>query len=172
MFGEYARAQDLEHAFVAKEARDGDVAAFIESMPFRRIKLELSAVGCKAVKAELANSLLEAFADLAADFSEAGPAQVLLRQRPLEKGDAIAIVHCWLSALTTRACARPAPRAGWFGHRHRVGRRECFLQAFIERLLQPTIRTSPLSGFVLRLACSRGLPHVPASFQRARAILG
>jgi hypothetical protein len=69
------------------------VTAFIESAPFCRINFQPSAVCCKAVKAKLVDSLLEAFADLAARFSEAGPAQVLLWQRLLEKGGAIAI-HC------------------------------------------------------------------------------
>ncbi len=92
--GEHALAQDLEHAFVAEEARDGDMAAFVEGAPFLRIKLEPSAVSCKAVQAEFADSQLEAFADLASHFSKAGPTQVLLRQGPLEKGGAIAIVHC------------------------------------------------------------------------------
>jgi len=146
--GEHALAQDLEHALVAEEARDSDVAAFIESAPLRRINFQPSAIGCKAIKAKFADSQLEAFADLAADFSKAEPAQVVLRQRPLEKGSAIAIVHCWLSALATRTSAHRLPRAGWFGHR-----RECFLQPCVERLLHATIRTSPLHGFVLaRLA--------------------
>jgi hypothetical protein len=92
--GEHALAQDFEHASVAEEARNGDVAAFIESAPFGRIKLEPSAVGCKAIEAEFADSQIDAFADLAAHFSEAVPAQVLPRQRPLEKGGAIAIIHC------------------------------------------------------------------------------
>ena len=86
--------QDLEHAFVAEEAQDGDVAAFIETALFLRINLEPSAVSCKVANSEFADSQLEAFADLASHFSKTGPTQALLRQGPLEKGGAIAIVHC------------------------------------------------------------------------------
>jgi hypothetical protein len=144
------------------------VAAFIESAPLRRITLEPSAVGYKAVKAEFADSQLEAFADLAAHLSESGPAQIVLRQRPLEKGGAIAIVHCRLSPLATRAFAHRPPRTGWFGYRYRVRRRECFLQPFVKRLLQTTIRASPACALTLRLACFGGFPHILTSFQRSR----
>jgi len=69
------------------------MAAFIEGAPLRRIGLEPAAIGRKIVKSEFADSSLQALADLTAHFTEAGPAQVALRQCPLEKGGAIAIVH-------------------------------------------------------------------------------
>ena len=56
--GEYVLAQDLEHASVAEEARDGDVAAFIERAPLRRIGLEPASVGRKVVKSEFQESSL------------------------------------------------------------------------------------------------------------------
>jgi hypothetical protein len=69
------------------------MAAFIEGPPLCRIGLQPAAVGCEVAKAEFADSPLQAFAHLAAHFAEAAPPQVALRQRPLEKGCAIAIVH-------------------------------------------------------------------------------
>ena len=69
------------------------MAAFIEDAPLFRISLQPAAVGHKMGKAEFADASLEALADLAAHLAEAGPAQVALRQRPPEKGGAIAIVH-------------------------------------------------------------------------------
>ena len=67
--------------------------AFIEGAPLRGIGIELAAIGRKVIKSEFEDSPLQALADLTAHFAKAGPAQAALRQCPLEKGRAIAIVH-------------------------------------------------------------------------------
>jgi len=69
------------------------VAAVIEGAPLRLIGLKPTAVGRKVVKSEFVDSPRQALADLTANFAKAGPVQIALRQGPLEKGGAIAIVH-------------------------------------------------------------------------------
>jgi hypothetical protein len=92
-FREHVFFQDLEYASVAEEPGDGDVAAVIEGAPLRLIGLKPTAVGRKVVKSEFVDSPRQALADLTAHFAKAGPVQIALRQGPLEKGGAIAIVH-------------------------------------------------------------------------------
>ena len=69
------------------------MAALIEGAPLRRIGLEPAAIGRKVIKSEFADSPLQALANLAAHLTEAGPTEVMVRQCPLEKDSAIAIVH-------------------------------------------------------------------------------
>jgi hypothetical protein len=69
------------------------VAAFVEGTPLGGISLKPAAVGRKVVKSEFEDSSFQVPADLTAHFAKAGPAQLALRQRPLEKGHAVVIVH-------------------------------------------------------------------------------
>ena len=84
---------DSEHAPVAEESRNGDVAAFIEHLPLRRIGCEPRPIGGEVFKAELTHTLVQPLADLAAHFAKTPPAQIKLRQRPLQESRAIHVVH-------------------------------------------------------------------------------
>jgi hypothetical protein len=61
--------------------------------PLRRIGLEAAAVGRKIGKSEFADSPVQTLADLAAHLTKSGPAEIALRERPLEETSAISIVH-------------------------------------------------------------------------------
>ncbi len=89
----HAFAQDLVHTPVAVETGNRYHAAAIEGGPLRRIGLEAAPVGCKIGKSEFADSPLQALADLAAHLTKSGPAEIALRERPLEEASAISIVH-------------------------------------------------------------------------------
>ena len=91
--GKREPAQGLEYASVPVEARDGDRTAFIEGAPLRRICLEATAIGHEILKSKLADSPVEALADLAAHFAKPKPAEITLRECPLGKGGAISIVQ-------------------------------------------------------------------------------
>src|ERR1700730_18420820 len=103
-------AQYLEHVPVAEKSRNGDMATFIEDTPFGRIDLKSRPIGDKVCESEIVHTPLDPFAELTAHLAEAGPAQLELRQRPLQEGGTIRIVHQVPSsrslAVITRRCGR------------------------------------------------------------------
>ena len=69
------------------------MATFIEGAPLCGIDLKSLSVCSEVRELEIGDTSREPFANLAAYLAIARPAQIELRQRPLEKGYAVAILH-------------------------------------------------------------------------------
>ena len=78
------------------------MAAAVDNLPLGAIILQTCSIGGEIRKLKVMHAPLEAFADLAAHLAETWPAQVDLRQRPLQEGRAIRIVHAIASSMSMR----------------------------------------------------------------------
>jgi hypothetical protein len=78
------------------------VATFVENAPLRRIGLKPGPVSREVGKPEIVHAPLEPVANLAADLAESCPAQAELRQRPLQEGRAILVIHRALTLARLR----------------------------------------------------------------------
>jgi hypothetical protein len=65
----------------------------IQNAPFLPVRLQISNVGIDISQFQLPDTALDTLANLFANLAKTRPAHAQLRQKPLQKPDATAIVH-------------------------------------------------------------------------------
>lgn len=91
--GEHLTRDVLEHTSVAVEVRDRDRGQLVERCPLLGMSFEVCQVGGEVGRSELASAAASAAAHLATDLAKPGPAHAKPGQRPLQKRDAVRVVH-------------------------------------------------------------------------------
>src|SRR3954469_20904095 len=102
--------QDIEHALVAIQARDGDIAEIVDYGPLVRGCLEPTSILLECLQPQLIHPAPKSLAYLGADLAEPRPAQSQLRQGPLQKGRTLVLAHGRL-IIRSRAQLHSSPKS-------------------------------------------------------------